>query len=107
MTAVDPLRATLANHRSIFRRNALAAGGRVERFGAVQLTYTGRAGAIMFPRSPGELDPVIESASVRPARGWLLGAAARSRARRVRGVARLPMGLAATLDVTRPRPVHR
>jgi GNAT superfamily N-acetyltransferase len=53
-------RAVVANHRSIFRRNALAAGGRIERFGSVQLTYSERGGAIVFPRSARGLDPVVE-----------------------------------------------
>ena len=60
MTSAELLRAVVANHRSIFRRNALAAGGRIERFGAVQLTYAERGGAIVFPSSRRGLDPVVE-----------------------------------------------
>jgi ribosomal protein S18 acetylase RimI-like enzyme len=45
------LRAAAANHRSWFRRNALAVGGRVERAGAVDLTIAGRGATIAFPRS--------------------------------------------------------
>jgi GNAT superfamily N-acetyltransferase len=59
VTDAELLRAVVANHRSIFRRNALAAGGRIERLGSVQLTYAERGGAIVFPRSERALDPVV------------------------------------------------
>ena len=45
------LRAAAANHRSWFRRNALAAGGGVERAGAVDLIVAGGSATIAFPRS--------------------------------------------------------
>jgi hypothetical protein len=56
------LRAAAANHRAWFRRVALAAGGRVERFGAWELTTAGRGGMLAFPRSRarGPLDEVVE-----------------------------------------------
>jgi ribosomal protein S18 acetylase RimI-like enzyme len=45
------LRATAANHRAWFRRNAAAVGGRVERAGGVDLTVDGWGATIAFPRS--------------------------------------------------------
>jgi GNAT superfamily N-acetyltransferase len=45
------LRAAAANHRSWFRRSALAAGGRVERAGSIDLIVAAGGATIAFPRS--------------------------------------------------------
>jgi GNAT superfamily N-acetyltransferase len=52
MDSAALIRAAAANHRSWFRRLARArGGGRVERFGGVDLIVDGRAATIAFPRS--------------------------------------------------------
>jgi ribosomal protein S18 acetylase RimI-like enzyme len=51
MDSAALLRATAANHRAWFRRNATAIGGRVERAGAVEMTVDGWGATIAFPRS--------------------------------------------------------
>ncbi len=74
---VDPdalLRAAAANHRSWFRRNALAGGGRVERAGAIEITIAGAAATIGFPRSRRVEAAVvrIQSLRLREAGCWAL-----------------------------------
>jgi GNAT superfamily N-acetyltransferase len=51
MSSAALLRATAANHRAWFRRNAVAIGGRVERAGGIDVTVDGWGATIAFPRS--------------------------------------------------------
>ena len=92
------LRAAAANHRSWFRRNALAAGGRVERAGAVDLTVAGGSATIAFPRTR-QVQAAVERVrelGVREAGCWSLAPdpSPRHPPRRPR----LRLGLAAALD---------
>jgi GNAT superfamily N-acetyltransferase len=53
------LRAAASNHRSLFRRQALASSGRIERFGGVDLVLAWRHGTVPFPRSRSR-DRIVE-----------------------------------------------
>ena len=100
------LRAAAANHRSWFRRNALAVGGRVERAGAVDLIVAGRVRRSPSRGRRGSRRRSSVSASCACGRR----AAGRSRPTRPRHPPRRPrvrLGLAAALDGARPRPPGR
>lgn len=51
MDSAALLRATAANHRAWFRRNAAVMGGRVERVDGIDMTVDGWGATIAFPRS--------------------------------------------------------
>jgi ribosomal protein S18 acetylase RimI-like enzyme len=59
MDAAALLRAAASNHRSWFRRHALATGGRVERAGGVDMVIDGWGATVAFPRS-GRVEAAVE-----------------------------------------------
>jgi GNAT superfamily N-acetyltransferase len=70
------LRATAANHRALFRRRALVAGGQVERCDGLDVVVCGGEGTIAFPtggpRLRGRLDLAIRL-GLRTMSCWALG----------------------------------